>query len=586
MKLKNFLPILEWIPDYRSGTFRKDLIAGLTVSIMLVPQGMAYAYLAGMPPIYGLYGGLVPLIFYAIFGTSRYLSIGPVAISALLLLAGVKQLANPASSEYISLVLLAGLLIGLFQILLSLFRMGFLINFLSHPVIAGFTSAATIIIAVTQLRDLLGISIPRFSHSYETVNYALSHIAQSNWIALVTGLGSLLIIIGLRYVKKSLPSALIVVVLATFLSWLLQLEQHGLDVIGQVPKGLPSWQIPEITWERIQRLLPTVFTVTIIGIVESIGIAKALEARFQNHIVRPNQELMALGLSKVFGAFFQALPTSGSFSRSAVNSDAGARTQVSSLVTAGVIALTLVFFTPMFYYLPKAVLAAIIFVALANLFDLKEAIYLWHCHRSDFYMMLVTFILTLALGIETGVLSGVILSIVIVLYRSSRPHVAVLGKLPGTTHYRNINRFEQAQDHDDILIVRFDDQLYFGNASYFKDTIKGLVKEKGTTLKLLILDASSMHDLDSSGLHALEEIHDYLGAHGVDLYLSGVIGPVRDMFYKSRFTNAIGKKNQFMYIQDAINFYQQKKNGMEDAPWSQHALQTNILKDDSKGDEK
>jgi len=581
LRFKNLLPILEWLPTYNKSDFRGDLIASITVAIMLVPQGMAYAFLAGMPPIYGLYGGLVPLALYAVLGTSRQLSIGPVAVSALLVLAGVCQIEAPGCEAYIELVILAGLLIGLCQFLLGVLRMGFLINFLSHPVLVGFTSAAAIIIGVSQLKDLLGFEIPRFTHTYETFWYAVQHLGETNWIAVLMCLGSLAVILTLRAIKKSLPGALIVVVVGTLLAWGLNLEEFGLDIIKGVPEGLPAFTIPEITFENIRQLIPVVLTVSIIGIVESISIAKVLESKHSNYDVRPNQELLALGLSKIGGAFFQSLPTSASFTRSAVNNDAGARTGMSSLITVLFIILTLLFLTPLFYYLPKAVLAAIILLALKSLFDFKGAMYLWKTHKQDFAMMLLTFVVTLVSGIEHGVLTGVVVSILAVLYRSSNPHIVVLGKIPGTTSYRNVKRFETEDLPEGIVAIRFDDQLYFANANQFKDSIKSLVKNRKNEIEALILDAGSIHEMDSSGLHVFEEVYSFLKRKNISFYLTGTIGPVRDLLAKSELMGKIGPYNQFLKTHDVVTYHQSKKSkGTPPPGWTVDAIQTNLNEED------
>ncbi len=576
MRIKQLIPALDWGATYDAATFKSDLAAGITVGVMLVPQGMAYALLAGMPPIYGLYGGLIPLALYAILGTSRQLSIGPVAISALLILAGVSQLAEPGTERYIQLVILAGLLIGIAQLGLSILQMGFLVNFLSHPVVAGFTSAAAVIIAVSQLKDLLGFDIPRFAHTYETVVYAFEHLQQTNWISVAICLGAITLMTVLRKIDRNIPGALIAVAIGILMTWFFNLQDQGLRIVRDVPQGLPSCSLPAITWDNIRILIPTVLTVTIIGIIESIGIAKVLETKHRNYVVRPNQELLALGLSKIGGAFFQALPTSGSFTRSAINHESGAKTGMASIITVTLIAFTLLFLTPLFYYLPKAVLAAIILLAVRSLFDLPEAIHLWKNHKQDFLMMMATFIFTLFASTEEGVLLGVVLSVLAMLYRSSKPHIAVLGNLPGTNHYRNINRFAEADNPDDLLIIRFDSQLYFGNAAYYKEKIRDLAVEKLATLKVVVLDFSSIHELDSTGQQALEETHLLLSERGLKVLYSGVIGPVRDILSKSGLTDKIGKNNFFMYVHDAIRYINNQRDGMGDLGWTSHAIQSNI----------
>jgi len=579
MNYKSYFPLLEDLASYKRSDFKHDLIAGLTVAVMLVPQGMAYAMLAGMPPIYGLYGGLIPVFLYPVFGTCRQLSIGPVAVSALLVLSGVSQLAEPGSEEYIQLVILVGLMIGVLQLLLSLLKMGFLVNFLSHPVVAGFTSAAAVIIAVSQLKDMLGISIPRLTHLYETVGYAYSHLAETNVMAVMLCLGAMALMIGLKVISRKLPAALIVVLLGTLVSWYFNLEElFGLGIVGAVPSGLPGFELPVLSSEKMTLLLPTAFTVTIIGIVESIGIAKVLESRHQNYYIRPNQELLAIGISKIGGAFFQALPTSASFTRSAINNSSGAKTGVASIVTALIIAITLLFLTSFFYYLPNAILAAIILLAVRNLFDYHEALHLWRTHRQDFLMMMVTFFITLLLGIEEGVLSGVVLSILAVLYRSANPHFAVLGKLPDSNHYRNIDRFDKAIEYPGIVVSRFDDQLYFGNASFFKDRVREIINEKGDNLKVLILDASNIHDMDSSGLHALEEVFQMLERKQIKLSICSAIGPVRDLLFKSGLIDTLGEDSQFLEVHNAIQFHRNKADE-EQSGWSEDALQTNVDND-------
>jgi len=553
--LQSIFPILDSTKGYTKSIFKDDLIAGLTVGIMLVPQGMAYALLAGMPPIYGLYGGLIPLFLYALFGTSRQMAVGPVAVSALLVLGGVSQIATPETPEYISLVITAGLLIGIAQIILSFLRLGFLVNFLSHPVVAGFTSAAAIIIAISQLKDFLGFDIPKFSESYETLFYAIEHFGETNWISVALCVSAIAMMFGFRAISRSIPGALIVVVFGTLISWLFDLESYGLNIVKNVPEGLPVFQTPNLELTTIQKLIPTVLTVTTIGIVESLGIAKVLEAKHQNYDVRPNQELFALGIAKVGGAFFQAIPSSGSFTRSAINNESGSKTTVSSIITFILIALTLLFLTPLFYYLPKAILAAIILMAVKSLFDYKEAIHLWHTHKEDFVMMLVTFIATLALDIPTGIATGVLLSIGAILFHSARPHTAVLGHIPNTREYHDLTRFPAAKELDNTLIFRFDEQLYFANASFFKDIIKDLLKKTERPIHYFYFDMSDMHNLDSSGLHALEEMINYLKNRQIQLILCGTRDPVKDMLDKSGLMEKIGKKNQFTYIYEAHIFH-------------------------------
>lgn len=410
-RIKSIFPISESLKNYTYEDGRSDLMAGITVAVMLVPQGMAYAMLAGMPPIYGLYGGLIPLFLYAILGTSRQMSVGPVAISSLLIVAGISQIAQPMTEQYISLVLLAGLMIGIAQFSLGLLRIGFVVKIISHAVIIGFTAAAAIIIAISQLKDLLGIEIPRAEHSYQTLVYAIKHIEETNLLTLAICLGSMVLIYTLKKINRAIPGALLAVIICTLLVYWGGISD--INIVGTVPDGLPGFSMPELDWKNISSILPTVFVVTIIGIVESIAIAKVIQGKHKDYEINPNQEFIALGIAKIGGAFFQAIPTSGSFTRSAVNNEAGARSGFASIFTALIIGLTLMFLTPLFYYLPKAVLAAIILLSIFGLFDLSAAKELWRKDRYQFLVMLVTFICTLLVGIEMGVLIGVVFSLLV-----------------------------------------------------------------------------------------------------------------------------------------------------------------------------
>lgn len=575
MNFKSFFPILESTKNHSFKDWRKDFVAGLTVAVMLVPQGMAYASLAEVPPIYGLYAGLVPLFLYGILGTSRQLSIGPVAISSLLVVAGVSQIAEPMTDEYISLVIIAGLLIGIIQMLIGVFRLGFLVNFISHPVIIGFTSAAAVIIAFSQLKDFLGIKIPRFDHFIETGNYAVEHFDETNWIAVLICIGGILVMAILKKLHQAIPRALIITIIGTCIVYFFGEKIIDVDIIKDVPKGLPSFNLEVISLEKIILLIPTVLTVTVIGIVESIGIAKVLQSKHRNYQIRPNRELFALGISKIGGSFFQAIPSSGSFTRSAINNEAGASSGMASIFTSLMIGLTLLFFTPLFYYLPKAILAAIILFSVKGLFEWKEAVHLWKNDRQDFFMMLTTFIVTLILGIEEGVLAGVVLSIGMVLFRSSRPHISVLGKLPDSINYRSIDRFESAEQPDEVLIMRFDDQLYFGNADYFKETILKFIFLKKEKVEIFILDASSIHELDSTGAHAIEDLYHYFKESNIEFYISGMIGPFRDKARKVGLLKLLGEKKFFLNIHQAVTHFKNLKKG-ESGNWSAEALQTNV----------
>lgn len=572
MRVKQLFPALEWLPNYSLDWLKKDVFAGLTVGVMLVPQGMAYALLAGVPPIYGLYGGLVPLIVYAFMGTSRQLSIGPVAVSGLLVLAGVSQLAEPLSNAYVQLAVLTSLLVGVFQLLMGVFRLGIIFNFLSQPVISGFSSAAAVIILFSQLKYALGFPVPRELHALEQPIYIVRHLAETHWPTLAICLVSMVLIVLLRRWSSRMPTGLVVTIASIIFIYIFRLDLQGVDTVKSVPVGLPKFEVPIWSWEAIQRLLPTVLSVSIIGAVEVISIGMVLEKKHRDYVIRPNQEMLAIGFSKIAGAFFQALPTSSSFTRSAINSEAGGKTGISSLVSALLVAMTLIFLTPLFYYLPNASLAAIVLVAVVNLFDWKEATRLWKCHRKDFYMMLVTFLATLAIGIVEGVLTGVLLSIVVILLKSARPHTAILGRLPNSEHFRNTQRFPDAEEEKGVVIFRFDAPIYFMNAAYFGSLITEIIDQPHRP-RLLILDATSITDMDASGAETLNFAVDNLHALGIQFYLSGAIGPVRDLLKATGLMNKIGTKNHFLDIKEALQAWKAEESE-RDKGWKPAAIQT------------
>jgi sulfate permease, SulP family len=559
MEWSRYIPILEWLPRYQKTDFRGDLQAGLTVGIMLIPQGMAYSLLAGLPPIYGLYAGIVPLILYSFFGSSRHLSVGPVALVSLLTLAGVSQFAESKSELFIGLAIATAFLVGLIQLTLGLLRLGFLINFLSHPVISGFTSAAAFIIGFGQLQHLLGVKFSSTKHIQDILYQAYLYIGDTNMATLLIGLMGILFIGVLRHVRPSVPGGLLAVILGVLVVWLGGMERYGVAIVGEVPAGLPSFTFPRIDGETVPQLFSLALTICLISFIESLAIAKSLAMRDKNYRVDANQELIALGIVNLGGSLFQSFTTTGSFTRSAINYSAGAKTGMSSIIATVVVSVALLFFTDAFYYLPKAMLAAIIIMAVTGLVDYRLAINLWKTDRRDFMTLMTTFIITMTLGIQVGVATGVILSIALLIYRTSRPHVAVLGQLPETRYFRNISRFEHAIQYPDKLILRFDAQLYFGNAEFFRDTVEKLSYEKGDRLRYVILDAASISDVDSTGVHTLHEVVSFLDARGIQFAVASVIGPVRDVLQKTGLLEEIGTENLFLNVYEAITHYKNQE---------------------------
>lgn len=577
MHWKSYIPSVNWIAEYSRNDLRKDFVAGLTVCVVLVPQGMAYAMLAGLPPVYGLYAAIIPLILYAIFGTSRQLSVGPVALVSLLVLSGISKFAEAGTELFVSLAIITALIAGVIQLLLGLFRMGFLINFFSHPVISGFTSAAALIIGFSQLKNFMGLSIGRSNDIQSILADAFRHATDTHLPTLIIAILGLVLILWMKRVNRQLPGALIVTIIGTVAVALSGISEHGVQIVGNVPGGLPDIVVPGITFKLILELMPLALTITLISFIESLAIARTIQSRHKSYEIDANQELIALGISKIAGSFFQSYPTTGSFTRSAINDEAGARTGMSSIITAGLIVLTLLFLTPLFYFLPNAILAAIIVSATINLVNYKEAIYLWKTDKRDFLTLLSTFLITLTIGVQEGVLAGVVLSIIMMVYHNSVPHITVLGQLPRSKYYRSKSRFPEAILNEAVLIVRFDAQLYFGNASYFKDSMLKLIKGREEILEAFILDASNIHHIDSSGVHVINELIDILEKRDIKLYLSGAIGPVRDQLFKTGLMQKIGAVHQFMHVHDAMQTYL-KERGRSDIPWAGSATQTNIKK--------
>ena len=554
MDFKAYLPALEWLTNYNKTSFKGDLAAGLTVGVMLIPQGMAYAMIAGLPPIYGLYASTFPLIIYAFLGTSRQLAVGPVAMVSLLTAAGIGTIATVGSASYIALAITLAFLVGLIQFLLGVFRLGFLVNFLSHPVISGFTSAAALIIGLSQLKHLLGINLARSHHVHEILLEAFKRIEEANWATFAIGIGGIVLIKGLKKINKAIPGSLLAVVFGILVVIGFGLTGEGVKIVGEVPQGLPFFGAPDFSRTTIISLLPIALAISLVSFMESVAVAKSIQAKHKDYKIVPNQELIALGLANIGGSFLQSYPVTGGFSRTAVNDDAGAKTGMAAIISALFIILTLLFLTPLFYYLPNAILAAIIMVAVFGLVDIKEARYLWTADRSDFWMLVATFVTTLLLGIEQGIGIGVVLSLAMIIFRTTRPHIAVLGKVPGTHYYRNIDRFKQVEDRPDLLIFRFDAQLYFANTSFFRDNLEEAVTEKGKALKTIILCFNSINTIDSSAAHILEEIVEDYRTNHIKVLLTGVRGPVRDAMDRAHLMEKIGAKNCFMGIQEAVDF--------------------------------
>ncbi len=562
MNIKQFFPILDWASNYKKEWLKGDLNAGLTVGIMLIPQGIAYAMIAGLPPIYGLYTSMILPIVYAVFGTSRQLAVGPVAMDSLIVATGVATLAEIGTEHFIEFATLLAFMMGALQVLFGIFKLGFLVNFLSKPVISGFTSAAALIIGLNQLKHLLGIDLHRNNKIQNLVVEAGSKVSQIHWYTFMIGVSSILLILIFKKYFKKIPAALVVVVFGILVVKVFHLDQYGVKIVGEIPKGLPEFRLPHFDKEIMIKLFPISLTLSFIAFLEAISVAKAIEIKHNDYKVIPNQELIALGMSNFIGSFFQTYPGTGGFSRTAVNDQEGAKTPFSGVISSIVLAITLLFLTPVFYYLPKAVLAAIIMVAVFGLLDFSVPKQLLQYSKRDLIILNITLLITATIGIKEGILAGVILSLGMLIYKSTKPHIAILGQVPGTHFYRNRKRFKDVLIDDDILIVRFDAQLHFANQQYFKDKLQEFAQYKGDKLKLLVIDGESLNNLDSSAIYALNEIIDYFKNKGVKIVFTGLKGPVRDTLKKSGLIKKIGEDHCFMSIQEAIDCY--KKACMSD----------------------
>lgn len=549
-RLRDALPLLDQLTQYSADHLKSDLSAGLTVGVMLIPQGMAYALIAGLPPIYGLYASLIPLLGYAIFGTSRQLAVGPVAIVSLLVAASVGPMADGDPDRYIMLTLMLTVMVGVFQLAMGLLRFGFLVNFLSHPVLSGFTSAAALVIGLSQLKHLLGVDIERSNYIHEILWSAAQQWEAIHLPTVVLGVIGIAILVALKRWSKAIPGALVVVVLGTGAIWLTGGNEAGVSIVEEVPSGLPSFVIPAFSWADVQALIPGALTISLIGFMESIAVAKVY-ARRNGYSLDANKELVGLGVANVAGAFFQSYPTTGGFSRTAVNAEAGAKTNVAGIISAVVIALTLLFLTPLFYYMPNAILASIVMVAVAGLVDWKEAMYLWRVDRRDLALMALTFVATLTLGIEEGILAGVIVSLIAIIYQSATPHTAIMGRLPDSTTYRNLKRSPDAITRSDVMIVRMDAALYFANVSTFKDLVSD-IDMNNDALRAIVIDMYPVNRVDSTAAHALHEIIEMCHENSINLYLAGLKGPVHDVLSRAGVVHELGPNHLFYEVHEAV----------------------------------
>jgi len=531
---------------------RADLGAGITVAVMLVPQAMAYAMLAGLPPIVGLYASVAPLLVYAGLGTSRQLAVGPVAMVSLLTATGVGAIAASGTDQYLAYAVLLALMVGVIQIAMGLLRLGYLVNFLSHPVLSGFTSAAALIIGLNQLKHLLSVPIPRGHHVHTIVLEAVRGLPSANMATLAIGLGAIAALVAVKKWAPKVPGPLIAVGGATLAVWLFGLGGAGVKLVGDVPPGLPRPALPAWDPVAVRQLLPIALTISLVGFMESISVAKVF-ANKHGYRLKPDRELVGLGAANLASAAFGGYAVTGGFSRSAVKDQSGARTRLAGAITALGVAAALLFLTPLFQFMPNAVLSSIILVAVYGLVDVAEVRHLWKTDRVDLGLLALTFVATLGFGIEQGILAGVGASMIVFVARRTRPHFAVLGRLPGTEVYRNVNNHSDAMREPGVLALRFDAAFYYGNVTFLEDTLRRLEADEDGPLRAVILDAAAINSLDSSAVHALEGIARDYQARGIRLLFAGVKGPVRVVLERTGLDERLGKDNLVLTVCDAMD---------------------------------
>ena len=545
--LTQYLPILTWGKTYNRASFTNDLTAAVIVTIMLIPQSLAYAMLAGLPPQMGLYASVLPITLYAVFGTSRSLAVGPVAVVSLLTAASISRIAAPGSEDYIFAAISLAFLSGVFLVAMGVFRLGFMANFLSHPVIAGFITASGLIIAASQLKAIFGIqaeghnllqlaeSLWTYRHDINWITTLIGGLTTAFLFWVRKGLLPLLMTLGLaepvaKITAKTGPVAAIIA--TTAVVWLLDLHSLGVNIIGAVPQGLPPLTLPKFSLDLWSSLLMSAILISVIGFVESISVAQTLAAKKRQRI-DPDQELIGLGAANIGASLTSGFPVTGGFSRSVVNYDAGAETPAAGAYTAVGLIFASLFLTPLIFFLPKATLAATIIVAVLSLVDFKILEKAWRYSKADFIAVAATMAVTLAVGVETGVITGVLVSILIHLYKSSRPHIATVGQVPKSEHYRNVLRYDVlTQPH--ILTIRVDESLYFANARYLEDHLFARATHQ-PQLRHVVLMCSAVNDIDMSALDSLEAVNTRLEDMGVSFHLSEVKGPVMDRLTGTEF---------------------------------------------------
>ncbi|KIG16120.1 Sulfate permease [Enhygromyxa salina] len=530
--------------------FRGDLLAGITVMVVLVPQALAYAMLAGVPPVYGLYAATIPPLLYAFVGSSRFMAIGPVALMALMIASGLESLAEPGTPEWAELAVLLSFEVGVLFLLLGLVRAGFVVNFLGHPTILGFNAAAGLITVGSQLRAFLGIPREQLADLSATRPWPIvMHLGATHLPTLAVASGSLLALVLMRRYAARWPYYLIVCVAGILLAWGLNLPSHGVEVVGEVPRGLPMPKLPRFKIDTMVSLLPAALSILVVGYASSMTVVKALEAKARG-TVEPNRELLAFGVVNLASGLFGSFPVSSGLARSTVVAQAGARTRMTGFIAALGVLFVLLVAGALFEWLPRAVLAAIVMLAASSLIDIRGVREVFRVKRADGVTAVLTFLATLGIGLEVGLFVGVIAALVFFVGRTMRPHTAELGRIPGTSVYRNVDRVEAAQTCPQAGLLRIDAPLYYANARFLEDRITTMMATH-ESMKLLALDFAAVSDMDATAVMSLEKLIEALRAGGSDLHIIGAIGPVRDLFVRSRLLELLGQDHLHRNLAEA-----------------------------------
>ena len=559
-KFSRYLPALDWLLNYRSQFLVGDITAGIIVTSLLIPQSMAYALLAGLPPQVGLYASILPAILYPLIGTSRVLAVGPVAVDSLMVAAAIANFSPQSTPEYLALAVTLAFLVGAIEIIMGILRLGFLVNFLSRSVTSGFISGAAVIIGFSQVKHLLGLKIPATESFGELVILIVRNLAQTNWLTLALGIASVGILVYFnrplvkqlkqrgwsdsRILPLSKSAPLMVVILGTLLVWGLHLDRvAGIKVVGSIPAGLSSLTFPLLDWQTLKSLLPAAVAISLVGYMEGYAGGQALASKRREKI-DPNQELLALGVANLGAAVTGGYPVTGGVSRSVVNSAAGANTGLASIVTGLLVAVTVMFLTPLFYFLPQACLAAVIITAVYTLIDVATLRRMWAYDKGDAIAWLTTFGAVLALGVEKGIMLGAIIALALHLWRTSHPHIAIVGRLGDSEHFRNVLRYE-VKTSPEVLAVRVDASLYFANAKYLENFLTQAIADR-SEIKSVLLVCSAINLIDASALEILESsIADFRNL-GIQFYFAEVKGPVMDKLAKIGFVDYVGRDRFFL----------------------------------------